>query len=190
MIKKDKLDVIKASVKKFDVTHNARLVDYKRQAGKTALITITWHKAGKRVSLSKKLFLALGSPDYVNVSYTDEYLVFSDGHGAGYKVSIRNKTYMIYCTALTKAIIEQFDIDLTKHSTCSFYDGELCEDVFLVQMRATAEEDDILSVDIDEGEELDAELNEEADEELLEESEEESEEGGLEEEESELFEEE
>ena len=109
--------------------------------GKPGLITVTYHgKCGRRISLSRKVYKDLGNPKDIKVSFNGAFLVLRDGCGYGYQLSKRDTGKpILYNAGVTKAIVDRFEIDLSTHTTHTFYNGELVDDAFYIEMLSEGE---------------------------------------------------
>jgi len=108
--------------------------------GIPALLTLTWHDCGKRISLGRKVFAALGAPGDIQISVNKPFLIIRDGGGAGFQLSQTEKGKpILYNSEVVRQLIETFAIDLSVHSTHSYYEGEFMDDAYYILMGAEEE---------------------------------------------------
>lgn len=101
--------------------------------GKPALMTLTWHDCGKRLSLGRKVFTALGAPMDIAISINKPFVVIRDGGGAGFQLSQTAKGKpILYSAEVVRQLIDTFVIDLSVHSTHSYYEGDYIDGAYYI----------------------------------------------------------
>lgn len=89
-------------------------------------ITLVYHNCGKRIEFSRNVLNMLGNPDYVNISYTDEYLLISSAN-EGFALKSMALRKVIYCASLTKEILDHYSIDYENQTCFTFTDIDTIE---------------------------------------------------------------
>ncbi|MBE5951743.1 MAG: hypothetical protein E7260_09165 [Lachnospiraceae bacterium] len=142
---------------KFNAPSNRRKGVVAR-SNKPALMTLTCHKkCGKRLSFGREVFEKLDSPSDVEISFIENYLVVRDGNGNGLGLSkVDTGKPILYVATLAEHIVEKYKIDLSEHTTVSFYEGFFEDDAYYIQLEEAPEnvsDDDMEEADADELEE-------------------------------------
>lgn len=89
-------------------------------------ITFIYHKCGKRIEFSNNVLNMLGNPDYVDISYSDEYLLITSTV-EGFPLKAMSKRKVIYCAPLVKEILEHYKLDYENQSCLTFTNIDIVE---------------------------------------------------------------
>ena len=136
------LEKIKSQAKRFNVSHNVRSYSSTgARPDKPALIRVVVHKCGNRVELSNKMFKALKEPEFVEIDYTEEYLIFRACESGGYKISNppKAKNPIVYCKELAESILRLFECNDNNRASHAFCEGELVDDCYLINVKRRPE---------------------------------------------------
>ena len=146
---------------KFNAPSNRRTGVFARN-NKPALMTLTYHdRCGRRVSFGRELFARLGSPSDVVISFNANYMVVRDGKGNGLALSkVDTGKPILYVATLAGYIVENYNIDLSEHTTVSFYTGFFEDGAYYIQLEEAPEVPESVSDDVEEtdADELEEEL--------------------------------
>ena len=101
-----------------------------------ALMTLTYHdRCGRRLSFGRVVFENLGSPKDITVAFNENYMVVRNGKGRGLALSkVDTGKPILYVAALAGYIVENYNIDLSEHTTVSFYNGFYEEDAYYIEL--------------------------------------------------------
>ena len=141
-ISSKELEKIKSQAKRFNVRHNVRSYSSTgTRPEKPALIRVVVHNCGNRIELSNKMFEDLKKPAFVEIDYTDDYLIFKACESGGYKISNppKAKNPIVYCKELAETIMQMFECNDNNRASHAFCDGELVDDVYLINVKKRSE---------------------------------------------------
>ena len=89
-------------------------------------ITLVYHNCGKRIEFSNNVLNMFGNPEYVEVNYSDEYLLLTSAE-KGFALKAMGKRQVIYCAPLVKEILEHYKLDYKNQTCFTFTDIDIVE---------------------------------------------------------------
>ena len=87
---------------------------------------MVYHNCGKRIEFSNNVLNMLGNPEYVEVNYSDEYLLLTSAE-KGFALKAMGKRQVIYCAPLVKEILEHYKLDYKNQTCFTFTDIDIVE---------------------------------------------------------------
>ena len=166
MINREWLKEHKAKECQVIVAHNTRSFN-SGKGNAPALLSLVYHDCGKRMSIGREVYKALGKPKNILISTLDTFLVIRDGGEKGYKLSATDKGKpILYNAEVVRSLLETFNLNLEGRSSISFFEGEYFEGNYYIKMVDSEEEDsDEEDLDADDTEEQETDAFSDEDEE-------------------------
>lgn len=125
---------------KFEAPSNRRSGVHVRNNA-PSLMTLTYHeRCGRRVSFGREVFEKLDAPKDVLVAFNENYMVVRNGEGKGLALSkVDTGKPILYVATLAGYIVKNYNIDLSEHTTVSFYNGFYEDGAYYIQLVETPE---------------------------------------------------
>lgn len=89
-------------------------------------ITFVYHECGKRLEFSNNVLEMLGNPNFVDISYADEYMLISAVED-GFALKTMAKRKVIYNASLVKEILDHYSIEYENQTCFTFADIDTVE---------------------------------------------------------------
>lgn len=111
-----------------DVLSNAKSVSSMniiRTIGKAGAISVVNADTGKRITIAKECYSAIGNPSKVQFALTDNSLIIGEKvleDNNDFNVKVSNGKAIIYSSALVKEITENFNLDFSNKTSLTFSD--------------------------------------------------------------------
>lgn len=111
-----------------DVLSNAKTVSSMnviRTIGKAGAISIVNADTGKRITIAKECYSAIGNPAKLQFALTDNSLIIGEKvleDNNDFNVKVSNGKAIIYSSALVKEITENFNLDFSNKTSLTFSD--------------------------------------------------------------------